>query len=126
MVDLVGRFSNPRAREWRVGASSVEDDVIPNRSDRGARWRPQHRLTEDQIDQIADAYLEAWTDVADRATLRRQAQLAIRVGPLTRSMSYVNALAGVDDAAWDDDADAIPGWLLELLEPGLPLHAPLL
>ena len=64
MVDLVGRFSNPRAREWRVGASSVEDDVIPNRSDRGARWRPQHRLTEDQIDQIADAYLDGDTVVA--------------------------------------------------------------
>jgi hypothetical protein len=83
-------------------------------------------IDDPRLDRIADAYLEAWTDVADRATLRRQAQLAIRVGPLTRSMSYVNALAGVDDAAWDEDADAIPGWLLELLEPGLPLHAPLL
>lgn len=83
-------------------------------------------IDDPQLDRIADAYTEAWTDVADRATLRRQAQLAIRVGPLTRSMSYVHALTGVDDAAWDEDADAIPGWLLELLEPGLPLHAPLL
>lgn len=83
-------------------------------------------IDDPQLDRIADAYTEAWTDVADRATLRRQAQLAIRVGPLSRSMSYVNALTGVDDAAWDEDGDAIPGWLLELLEPGLPLHAPLL
>ena len=81
-------------------------------------------IDDPQLDRIADAYSEAWTDVADRATLRRQAQLAIRVGPLSRSMSYVNALTGVDDAAWAEDGDAIPGWLLELLEPDLPLRAP--
>lgn len=83
-------------------------------------------IDDPQLDRIADAYTEPWTDVADRATLRRQAQLAIRVGPLTRSMSYVHALTGVDDDAWAEDGDAIPGWLLELLEPALPLHAPLL
>ncbi|HET7902456.1 MAG TPA: phosphotransferase [Candidatus Nanopelagicales bacterium] len=83
-------------------------------------------IDDPRLDRIADAYLEAWTDVADRATLRRQAQLAVRVGPLSRSMSYVNALAGADDAAWQEDGDAVPGWLLELLEPALPLQAPLL
>jgi hypothetical protein len=75
---------------------------------------------------IVDAYTEAWTDLADRPTLRRQVQLCQRVGPLTRSLSYRQAVTGVDEAAWQEDADAMPGWLLEVLEPDLPTHPPLL
>jgi hypothetical protein len=70
---------------------------------------------------LADAYTEAWTDVADRATLRRQVELAIRVGPLTRALAWRRALTGCDDAAWAEDGDSVPGWLLELHEPALPL-----
>jgi hypothetical protein len=75
---------------------------------------------------VADAYTEAWTDVADRRTLRRQVELAIRVGPLTRSLSYRQATTGVDEAAWQDEAEAMPEWLLEILEPDLPLRPALL
>lgn len=75
---------------------------------------------------VADAYTEAWTDVADRRTLRRQVELAIRVGPLTRSLSYRQATTGVDEEAWQADADAMPEWLLEILEPDLPLRPALL
>lgn len=87
-----------------------------------------HGLAADDpaLARVADAYTEAWTDVADRATLRRQVELALRVGPLTRSLSYRQALTHVDDAAWQADADAMPDWLLETLEPGLPLHPALL
>jgi hypothetical protein len=35
-------------------------------------------------------------------------------------------VTGVDEAAWQEDADAMPGWLLEVLEPDLPTHPPLL
>jgi len=75
---------------------------------------------------VADAYTEPWTDVADRATLRRQVELAIRVGPVTRSLTYRRALTGVDHDAWSADADAMPDWLLEILEPDLPLRPALL
>jgi hypothetical protein len=78
------------------------------------------------LQRIADAYTEAWTDVADRSTLRRQVQLCQRVGPLTRSLSYRQACTGVDDAAWQEHASAMPEWLLEVFEPDLPTRPPLL
>ena len=78
------------------------------------------------LERLADAYTEAWTDVADRATLRRLVRLAIRVGPLTRALAWRRALVGCDEAARIADGDSAPEWLRELHEPGLPLLPPLL
>ena len=75
---------------------------------------------------VVDAYTEAWTDVHDRATLRRLVSLAQRVGPLTRSLSYRQALTNVDEDAWQEHGEAMPGWLLEVFEPDLPTRPPLL
>jgi hypothetical protein len=93
---------------------------------RSMAWHHGLAVDDPIFPRVADAYTEAWTDVADRTTLRRQVELAIRVGPLTRSLSYRQAMTGVDDAAWAEDADAMPGWLLEILEPELPLRPALL
>lgn len=78
------------------------------------------------LHRLADAYTESWTDVADRATLRRQVELAIRVGPLTRALGWRRALLGSDDASWTQWGDGVHGWLLETLSPDLPLRPPLL
>ena len=88
----------------------------------------QHSLDRDDpsLHRLVDAYTEAWTDVADRATLRRLVMLAVRVGPLTRAMGWRRALLGCDDASWAEWGDGVHGWLLELLSPDLPLHPPLL
>jgi len=75
---------------------------------------------------VVDAYTEAWTDVADRTTLRRQVQLCQRVGPLTRSLSYRQAVTNVDEVAWQEDAAAMPEWLMEVFEPDLPTRPPML
>lgn len=63
---------------------------------------------------LRDAYLEAWTDVHSRAELELLALLATRVTKVCRSLSWQRALAGTPDSP---DAEAVPGWLEELLEP---------
>ncbi|MGD9956905.1 MAG: phosphotransferase family protein [Candidatus Nanopelagicales bacterium] len=75
---------------------------------------------------VVDAYTEAWTDLHDRATLRRLVHIAQRVGPLTRSLSYRQALTNVDEPAWQEYGDSMPEWLLEVFEPDLPTRPPLL
>jgi hypothetical protein len=75
---------------------------------------------------LVDAYIEAWTDVCDRATLRRLVSLAVRVGPLTRVLAWRRALDGVDDDARAEWGDAPAGWLTELESTDLPLRPPLL
>ena len=88
----------------------------------------QHQLDLDDpaLHRLADAYTEAWTDVADRATLRRLVTLAVRVGPLTRALGWRRALVGCDDVSWTEWGDGVHGWLLETLSPDLPLRpAPL-
>ena len=88
----------------------------------------QHQLDLDDpaLHRLADAYTETWTDVADRATLRRLVTLAVRVGPLTRALGWRRALVGCDDVSWTEWGDGVHGWLLETLSPDLPLRpAPL-
>ena len=75
---------------------------------------------------LADAYTEAWTDVADRATLRRHVDLAVRVGPLTRAVGWRRALEGCDEPSWAEWGGGVHGWLLEILSPDLPLRPGLL
>jgi hypothetical protein len=78
------------------------------------------------LHRLVDAYTEVWTDLADRATLRRLVELAIRVGPLTRAMGWRRALLGCDETSWSEWGDGVHGWLLEALSPDLPLRPPLL
>ncbi|MGC5018971.1 phosphotransferase [Micromonospora sp. DT47] len=66
---------------------------------------------------LRDAYLEAWTDRYDRATLREAAGLATRVTVVSRSLSWRRAL-DTPDPARTEYAEAVPGWLEELFAPG--------
>ncbi|MEU8164430.1 aminoglycoside phosphotransferase family protein [Micromonospora parva] len=66
-----------------------------------------------QLVRLRDAYLEAWTDRYDRRTLVEAADLAIALGPVSRSLSWRRAL----DTAAESRAEyaaAVPGWLEEL------------
>ena len=88
----------------------------------------QHALDRDDpaLARLVDAYTETWTDVADRASLRRLVELAVRVGPLTRAVGWRRALEGCDEPSWAEWGEGVHGWLLEILSSDLPLHpAPL-
>jgi hypothetical protein len=65
---------------------------------------------------LRDAYLEAWSDRHDRATLRESADLAVTVAKVSRALSWRRALETTDPAR-AEYAEAVPGWLGELFEP---------
>ncbi|MFC4070493.1 phosphotransferase [Actinoplanes subglobosus] len=69
------------------------------------------------IARLRDAYLEPWTDLADRATLRRSATLACRVTRVSRALSWRRALTGAAVPVDDGFRTAPAAWLDELLEP---------
>ncbi|MCG5463936.1 aminoglycoside phosphotransferase family protein [Micromonospora sp. MED01] len=66
-----------------------------------------------QLVRLRDAYLEAWTDRYDRRTLVEAADLAIGLGPVSRSLSWRRALDTPEESR-AEYADAVPGWLEEL------------
>jgi hypothetical protein len=72
---------------------------------------------------LRDAYLEAWSGYGSPAELREQADLALRVAPLPRAMTWRRILRGVHPGERTEWQDAVPGWVAEYLEPGI-LTAP--
>lgn len=67
-----------------------------------------------RLDPLRDAYLEAWSDVADLSRLRHDALLAVRIAPVARAHSWRRALLGADAAQLAEHGEAVPGWLTEL------------
>jgi Phosphotransferase enzyme family len=77
--------------------------------------RVAERLGQD-TDRLRDAYLEPWNDLASRAQLLREAQIAQQVAKVGRALSWQRALAGSSPevvATWEDP---VSGWLEELLD----------
>ncbi|MEU5965690.1 aminoglycoside phosphotransferase family protein [Micromonospora parva] len=66
-----------------------------------------------QLVRLRDAYLETWTDRYDRRTLVEAADLAIALGPVSRSLSWRRALDTTAESR-AEYAAAVPGWLEEL------------
>ena len=66
---------------------------------------------------LRDAYLEPWSDLADRDSLLAQVRAAVQLAKVGRALSWQRALAEADDAGRAEWGDAIGGWLNELREP---------
>ncbi|SOC50514.1 Phosphotransferase enzyme family protein [Blastococcus aggregatus] len=71
---------------------------------------------------LRDAYLEPWSDAGSRRELREQCDLALRVAPLARALTWRRILRGVHPDERGDWAASVPEWTAEHLAPG-PLAA---
>jgi hypothetical protein len=78
-------------------------------------WRL--KLTEDapELVNLRDIYLESWTKYESRENLIAAFKLAYRVGMVCRALTWHRILAGVEEPVKAEDAEAVPGWLLEFL-----------
>lgn len=72
-------------------------------------------LTDPRVLRVRDAYLEPFTDVADRATLVRQVELARRTGRVTRALVWRSALDAAPVEAHEEHDFPVRGWLEEVL-----------
>jgi hypothetical protein len=68
---------------------------------------------------LRDAYLEAWRAYGSPPELRAQAALAVRVGALSRAITWRRILRGVHPAERAEWRGAVPGWAREFRGPGI-------
>ena len=78
--------------------------------------RTARDLGDPAFDELRDAYLEAWTDVARRDVLLNAAGLARDLGCIGRALAWERALLDLAPDEMDGHGDAIAGWLVELGE----------
>ena len=76
----------------------------------------QYALGAPELARLQDAYLEPWTDLADRAALRELADGARAVQVVGRALSWERALQDADAAERARRGDPVTGWLEVLAE----------
>ncbi|MGK5737822.1 aminoglycoside phosphotransferase family protein [Micromonospora sp. URMC 103] len=81
---------------------------------RSVRYASDLKPGDPALTKLRDAYLEPWTDAYDRATLLEAAGLAVPATTVSRALSWRRALDTTDPAR-AEYAEAVPGWLAELL-----------
>ena len=79
-------------------------------------WHAKCELDDQRVVRARDAYLEPFTEYAERADLVRYVDLARRTGCVARALSYRAALRGEPLATHRDQDFPVRGWLLELFE----------
>jgi hypothetical protein len=76
-----------------------------------------NKLADDasELAALRDAYLEPWTRYAPHAELLAALRLALRVGTVSRALTWHRALSGLPADVREPHAEAVPGWLQEFL-----------
>lgn len=95
-------------------------------------------LNDPSVSRLRDAYLEPWSDLANKAALIDDVDNAVELGKIGRALAWTRALAPSTATAatltsaaasleTEDFSETVPGWLAQLLEPeypDAPAHAP--
>ncbi|HEY4458327.1 MAG TPA: phosphotransferase, partial [Pseudonocardiaceae bacterium] len=76
-----------------------------------------HRLGPGHLDRLRDAYLEPWTAEHPIAELRTAAELAVRVGPVSRALSWGRVFPEAAHVLDAEHGKFIAEWLLHIVEP---------
>ncbi len=83
---------------------------------RGIAYRLDLADDAPELDRLRDAYLEPWTAYAPHDELVRACRLATRVAMPARALTWHRVLCVLNADARREDADAVPGWLMEFLD----------
>jgi hypothetical protein len=78
-------------------------------------WRLKIAEDAPELVNLRNIYLEPWTQYESRENLIAAFKLAYRVGMVCRALTWHRILAGVEEPVKVEDAEAVPGWLLEFL-----------
>ena len=109
-------FSSGRVFDW--GDASVAHPFgVLLISLRVAADRFEVRAGDPVLARLRDAYLEPWSDVADRASLVAEVEAAVQVTKISRALSWERSLASASGDALAEYGPNVQGWLDELLEP---------
>jgi Ser/Thr protein kinase RdoA (MazF antagonist) len=80
-----------------------------------------HRLDagpdDPRVRRVVDAYLDAWTELADAGALRALLPAALRLARLNRHESWRRVLPTISEAERAEYGHLAPRWLTRLLEP---------
>ena len=68
-----------------------------------------------EIAHLRDAYLDAWSDYGDSATLHAAFELSQRLAAVARALTWYAAVRDLPVAQKAEYADSVPGWLLVYL-----------
>ena len=66
-----------------------------------------------ELEHLVDAYLEPWTAVTPRKSLRDLLPTAYRLGMLNRALSWQETVRGLEGPLHDQFAPSVAGWLEE-------------
>jgi hypothetical protein len=78
-------------------------------------WRLNLAEDAPELAHLHNIYLEPWTQYESRENLIAAFKLAYRVGMVCRALTWHRIVAGAEDPAKAEDADAVPAWLKEFL-----------
>jgi hypothetical protein len=67
---------------------------------------------------LRDAYLEPWSAYGRAAELRNLSEVALRIGPPARALTWRRILLGIHPAERVEWDEYVAGWMAEYLEPG--------